>query len=99
MNILIWSGCYGMGHMSAAEAVKQQIHQFYPTAGILIADITEICFPHLNQSIYNCFNRMVKYVPGVFNQLNRLDAKKSYLPFKKECIKKWITLFLKLIRT
>ena len=88
MNILIWSGRYGMGHLAVAAAIKEQILHSYPQANVSVVDTTEVCFPLLSREIYGSFNFVVKHKPEFFNTLTRLDTKVSHLPLKREIIKK-----------
>ena len=50
MNILILTGKFGMGHYSAAEAIKQEIEENYKdiNVNIKIIDIIDYLFPAIS---------------------------------------------------
>lgn len=72
MNVLIFTGRFGMGHIAAAQAVQEEILRQDPTASVTIVDIVEDCFPQLRRLVYGCFDLTVNYFSGVYNLLNRV---------------------------
>ena len=52
MNVLIFTGHFGMGHIAAAQAVRQEILRQDPTASVTIVDVVEDCFPQLHRRVY-----------------------------------------------
>ena len=53
MKILIFTGAFGMGHNSAAEAIKEEILKEKPDATVIIIDIIEYIFPRLSKLVYD----------------------------------------------
>lgn len=63
MNILILTGKFGMGHLSAANALREQLAQDGHRAGVV--DLFEYAVPELAPAMYWWFNVLVTY-GGVF---------------------------------
>ena len=66
MNILILTGKFGMGHLSAANALREQLGQDGHRAEVV--DLFEYAAPELAQAMYWWFNVLVTY-GGVFYNL------------------------------
>ncbi len=94
MKILILTGRFGMGHNSAAQAVKEMILSSEPSANIDIIDIIDYIFPKSSKVIYGCFNFMVSKFSGLYNFFNKFTARRTSMPLKKSVVKK-IDLLLK----
>ena len=47
MKILILTAKYGMGHVSAANSIKEEIEKFHPGAQVEIVDFYEYSMPFL----------------------------------------------------
>lgn len=94
MKVLIFTGAFGMGHYSAAEAVKEEILKEKPEATVIIIDMIEYIFPKLSRFIYKGFNFMVHKFSLIYNCFNKVVARKNSVPLKKSVIKK-IDLLLK----
>lgn len=88
MNILILTGRFGMGHCSAAEALKQQILLKAPDVKIDIVDIVDYMLPNFSDIIYGGFNFLVSKCSGVYNLLNEASAKYSRAPLKRTFVNK-----------
>lgn len=88
MNILILTGRFGMGHCSAAEALRQQILLKEPGAKVDVVDIIDYMLPRCSNIIYGGFNFMVSKCSGIYNFLNKVSEKYSRAPFKRAFIKK-----------
>jgi processive 1,2-diacylglycerol beta-glucosyltransferase len=88
MNTLILTGRFGMGHISAAEAVRQEILTWDPEASVYIVDVIDYIFPRINTLIYKSFNFMVGKCAYVYNILNDIAAKHNGVPLKKKAAKK-----------
>lgn len=88
MNILILTGRFGMGHCSAAEALRQEILLKEPEAKVDVVDIIDYMLPAYSNVIYGGFNFMVSKCSGVYNFLNKASEKYSRAPFKRAFIKK-----------
>lgn len=94
MKVLIFTGAFGMGHYSAAQAVKEEILKDKPEATVIIIDMIEYIFPKLSKVIYDCFNFMVDKFSLIYNCFNKVVAKRTSVPLKKSVTKK-IDLLLK----
>lgn len=88
MRVLILTGQFGMGHVCASQAVKQEIADSYPDAAIDIVDFLEFALPNLNTAIYKTFNFVVCKLPKVFNLLFNISDKINAYPFKNFSNKK-----------
>lgn len=88
MNVLIFTGHFGQGHIAAAQAVRQEILRQDPDACVTILDVVEHCFPQLNKVVYGCFDFTVNYCAGVYNFLNRMAGRYSCTPMKGTMIQK-----------
>lgn len=88
MNILILTGCFGMGHYKASEALKENLRTINPNANIYTVDIIDYMFPKSNKLIYKLFNIMVGRCCKIYNILNKLAEKWGAVPFKNSGIKK-----------
>ncbi len=95
MRILILTGQFGMGHICASYAVKQEIIDSYPNAVIDIVDFLEFALPVLNAAIYKSFNFVVSKTPKLFNLLFKVSDKNNIYPFKKFSNKKIYLLIKK----
>lgn len=88
MKILILTGKFGMGHCSAAEALKQEILIKAPETNVTVVDMIEYMIPNFSEFIYGGFNFMVSKCSGLYNLLNEASAKYSRAPFKRTFIRK-----------
>ncbi len=91
-HILILTGRFGMGHCSAAEAIRQQIAVINPHAQVQIVDLMEYLFPCTADLIYNGFSHMVNFCSALYNQLNRMAGKYASLPMKSHAVARVTTL-------
>ncbi len=94
MKILIFTGAFGMGHNSAAEAIKEEILKEKPDATVIIIDMIEYIFPRLSKLVYDVFNFMVNKFSLIYNLFNKIVAQRASVPLKKSVTKK-IDLLLK----
>lgn len=88
MNILILTGCFGMGHYKASEALKENLKAINPNANIYTVDIIDYMFPKSNKIIYKLFDIMVGRCCKLYNVLNKLAEKWGAVPFENSGIKK-----------
>lgn len=88
MNVLIFTGQFGMGHMAAAQGVRQEILRQDPTATVSIVDVVEDCFPQLRRLVYGWFDLTVHYFSGVYNLLNRMAGHGGCAPLKGAMVRK-----------
>ena len=61
MKVLILTAKFGMGHLSASNAIKQDILKFDSNADIKVVDFYEYSMPILSKYIYKGFNLLIKY--------------------------------------
>jgi len=88
MNIMIFTGCFGMGHISASYAIKQEIFESYPDAKIDIIDFMDL-FPAAKKAVYKSYNSLVKRCPDIYNRLVRsFDKTSASAPLKRSLCKK-----------
>lgn len=66
MKILILTGKFGMGHLSAAQALQERLRQGGHRAGVV--DLFEYALPELAPAMYRGFNLLVTF-GGVFYNL------------------------------
>ena len=83
MYFLILTGRFGMGHCNAAEAIREQLSAQYPDAEISVIDLLEWLFPLSSDVIYHSFNFAVRYIPFMYNTLNRATDRVSGVPMEK----------------
>ena len=88
MNILILTGKFGLGHYSAAEAIKQQMLAEDPTNNIQVIDFIDYMFPEFKEIIYGTFNFMVGKCHAVYNFFNEAASKHSEVPLKRTVSKR-----------
>ena len=88
MNVLIFTGQFGMGHVAAAQAVQQEILRQDPTASVTVVDVVEDCFPQLRRLVYGGFDLTVNYFSGVYNLLNRVAGHGGCAPLKRTMVQK-----------
>ncbi len=66
MKILILTAKYGMGHVSAANSIKEEIEKFHPGAQVEIVDFYEYSMPFLAKYMYKAFKAIVKYTQSFY---------------------------------
>lgn len=82
-NILILTGRFGMGHWSAASALKQEISAHDTEANVSIVDVMEFLSPALSHAIYGGFNVLVTHGTDLFNAISRAaDRRRQAAPFR-----------------
>ena len=88
MKILILTSRFGMGHYSAAEAVKEELISSGSEDTIEIVDIITVLFPFISNFIYGLFNFFICNFPGIFNGINGFASNNENPYFIKRAIKK-----------
>lgn len=88
MKILILTSRFGMGHYSAAEAVKEELISSGSEDTIEIVDIITVLFPFISNFIYGLFNLFICNFPGIFNGMNGYVSNNENSYFIKRAIKK-----------
>lgn len=92
MNVIILTGRFGMGHYSAAAAIKQEIERERNDVNVEIIDIIEFLMPLIMKIVYGVFNILVRRWSNLYNSLNKVSGRYSNAPFKSVFIKKLDTL-------
>ncbi|WP_101773354.1 MGDG synthase family glycosyltransferase [Peptostreptococcus faecalis] len=67
MKIVILTAKYGMGHVSAANSIKQDILKFNSEADVEIIDYFEYTMPTLSKFLYKAFNVTLKYAKELYS--------------------------------
>ncbi|MDE6281721.1 MAG: hypothetical protein K2M15_08035, partial [Oscillospiraceae bacterium] len=75
MNILILTGKFGMGHLSAANALREQLVQDGHRADVV--DLFEYAMPERASAMYWWFNGLVTSGGGFYKIYHNLTANDS----------------------
>lgn len=67
MNVLILTGKFGMGHMSAAKTLAEQIQKSNLTANVIVEDIYEWIFPGCCDFLYSAYASMIGKGCKIYN--------------------------------
>lgn len=67
MKILILTGKFGMGHWSAAQALRAQLLSAFPQAGVEVEDLVAYAMPNASEAWYRAFDLLVTHGSGLFN--------------------------------
>ena len=82
MNIIILTGRFGMGHIKAAEAIKEQILTEHAEHNVEIIDFMDYMFPSISKYIYKGFGFLVSSCSGLYNVLNKTAGGNGTVPLK-----------------
>lgn len=82
MKILIITGTFGMGHIIASNAIKQDLLESYPDADIQILDYIDALFPYVSSAFYKSYNAVVRNFPELFNLAIKASNKIDTAPLK-----------------
>lgn len=82
MNIIILTGRFGMGHVKAAEAIREQILAERPESSVKIIDFMDYMFPTFSKYIYKGFNFLVGSCSGLYNAINKAAGSSHAVPLK-----------------
>lgn len=83
MNVLILTGKFGMGHLSVAHALQEEIYLTEDNVNVEVLDMIEYLMPHIANSIYRSFDFFVKNSSNLYNKFNSFTDKYNPFPFKK----------------
>lgn len=75
MNVLILTGRFGMGHLSAAQALQEQLQQDGHQADIV--DLFEYALPDAAPAMYRAFNLLVTFGGAFYNLYHVITANNS----------------------
>ena len=76
MKILILTGKFGMGHMSAAQTIKAQLEEQLG-AEVLLVDLVQYVLEEYSAGLYRAYGAFVKRSSSVFNWLYKSTDKGS----------------------
>ncbi|WP_027107221.1 MGDG synthase family glycosyltransferase [Ligilactobacillus ceti] len=82
MNVLILTGKFGMGHVSVAEAIRQETLMDDEDINVTVLDFVEYITPNMADSIYRSFAFFVKHSSDLYNKVNLLADRHTMVPFK-----------------
>ncbi len=82
MNIIILTGRFGMGHIKAAEAIREEILRDNQANNVEIIDFMDYMFPAISKYIYKGFNFLVSSCSGLYNSLNKAAGNNGTVPLK-----------------
>lgn len=82
MKVLILTGRFGMGHVSAAQAVKEAMEEIPGTEAVTV-DIVHYLFPSASALIYKTFNVLSGRFSGLYNWINRMDERRNSVSMRR----------------
>jgi UDP-N-acetylglucosamine:LPS N-acetylglucosamine transferase len=82
MRILVLTGKFGMGHISAAEAVKEELEKGRDDVTTDVVDLVEYLFPAWSKLIYSGFDLIAGKFNKLYNALNCVDGRSASMPLK-----------------
>ena len=88
MNIIVLTGRFGMGHIKAAEAIREQIKAEDPASTVTIVDFMDYMFPAISKYIYKGFNFLVGSCSGLYTAINSAAGSTHAVPLKLTMIHK-----------
>ena len=78
MNILILTGKFGMGHHSAAQALRAQLKSAFPRAGVEVEDLFAYALSDACGALYKCFDLLVTRGSGLYNIYYRATENRTF---------------------
>jgi len=91
MKILILTGRFGMGHVSAAKALQQEFEKD-PYAETKVIDIVEHMLPNMHKRIYKSFDKIAEKYPTIYNRAYQTSESNFDLSFSRFFLKKFYRL-------
>lgn len=88
MKTMILTAKFGLGHVKAADAIREQILSRNPKADVVVIDFISYMFPNFEHVIYKSFSFLVSKCSGLYNLLNQLAGKNTTTPMKGAVIKR-----------
>lgn len=67
MKIIILTGKFGMGHLSAAKVLQKQIMSSLPGSDVILSDLYQIAFPRHCHLLYNSYARLMLHGGKIIN--------------------------------
>lgn len=91
MKVLILTGRFGMGHVSVAEALREELSE-EPGTVAHVVDIIEYMFPKAAKAIYSGFGKLSGRFSFIYNAVNRMDDGRNGVLVKGSFYKRFETL-------
>ena len=88
MKIIIMTGAFGGGHLSAAEAVSEQLHDRLPEAQIEIVDVIHQLFEKQGKAIYGMFHFLVNHICFAYNWYCKVTSNHQSVTFYRMIAKR-----------
>lgn len=76
-KVLILTGRFGMGHVSAAKSLEEQILGEYPQVSVEVVDLLEYTAPRLAGAIYKTFGFLAKHGRSLYNFIYKQAGKRD----------------------
>ena len=77
LRVLIFSATYGAGHVRAAEAVSEALHDLVPGVEVIHLDFGEFIGKTINKVIKNTYIEVIKHTPKLWGKFYYSTAKIS----------------------
>ena len=91
MKVLILTGRFGMGHVSVAEALREELSA-QPGTVAHVVDIIEYMFPKAAAVIYGGFGKLSGRFSSIYNAVNRMDDGRNGVLVKGNFYKRFESL-------
>ncbi|MGI6721236.1 MAG: MGDG synthase family glycosyltransferase [Anaerovoracaceae bacterium] len=88
MNVIILTGKFGMGHISAAKSIEERIMDENREANVVVIDFVEYMLPVASKGIYKGFNFMVHRCSSLYNTIYGIAQIHCSVPLKRASVKK-----------
>lgn len=82
MNILIFTAGFGMGHVRAADAIKEKLIDKDNDTNVKTVDFIECISPVFSKCIYSGFENVVNKHSDMYNKMYNVFDKNNMIPFK-----------------
>ncbi|MGI6204073.1 MAG: MGDG synthase family glycosyltransferase [Anaerovoracaceae bacterium] len=89
MNVMIITGEFGNGHVSAARALEQKLKNADAENEVVVIDIVRHLFPRASAAVYGVFDSVASHCSGIYNMMNRVDEHQLHMPMKRWFIEKF----------
>lgn len=77
MKVLILTGRFGMGHVSVAKSLEEQILGEYKDVSAEVVDLMEYTAPHTANFIYGAFTLLAKHGRSLYNFIYKQAGKRD----------------------
>lgn len=98
MKVLILSGKFGMGHWSAANALRQSMQINLPEAEVSVVDLCQWVAPGCAGALYKAFSLLVSHGGSLYNTYYRCTEKTVQPEGKHTCLRPLLDRLEELLR-